>query len=470
MIKKIIFNILIIIIISANSLLSQNNNYNKEVFTLEDCIEYAIKNTPKYKIQEALNKNTEIEYKETYLKFIPQINGAIGLNTNFGRSINPETNTYDYITNLNNVYSISASTYLFNGLSKINNFKIAKLLKAIGNEESEIINKEINLNITKAYYNALYTLKLVNLHKEQLENSKNNFIANNKKFELGLISEVDKLNSKAIYASDEHNYLTSQNNYDKAILELKAIMFYPFDSTLNIDTVVNYNNDIIIDDYSNTNNINDINDINNINDKDNINDINSINNVVNKISNNMPQVKKAEQKVKIQQYKLKTAKLSSLPSIYIQGGYNTGYISNLKSDNNIPFWQQIKDLQGQYINLGIQIPIFNALSYYNNKNIETNKLEIEKNNYNEILYSIKQEVYSAFLDLQNAKKAYISATEKAEAQKMAHKFNTKKFNEGLISILEYRISNNEYLTSQAEALNLFLDLKLKQKVIELYEN
>ncbi|MDL2228613.1 TolC family protein, partial [Odoribacter sp. OttesenSCG-928-L07] len=113
------------ILLILSLLIITKASFSQEIFSLKDCMNYAIENSPKYKIQEAKNKNTDLDFRESYLNFIPSISASVSATTNFGRSIDPETNTYTNTTSFNNSYGIYGSYTIFNGFSTVNNYKIA---------------------------------------------------------------------------------------------------------------------------------------------------------------------------------------------------------------------------------------------------------------------------------------------------------------------------------------------------------
>ena len=63
--------------------------------TLHDCMEYAVSNSTKMRIQQAAIGDAQIDRRDAALKlFTPQISAQTYAYYNFGRSIDPQTNTY----------------------------------------------------------------------------------------------------------------------------------------------------------------------------------------------------------------------------------------------------------------------------------------------------------------------------------------------------------------------------------------
>ena len=75
---------------------------------------------------------------------------------NFGRSVDPETNTYKSTTSFQNGYSASGSITLFNGFEALNNLKISRTAAAMGLSREQQTRDEICLATMEAYYNVIY--------------------------------------------------------------------------------------------------------------------------------------------------------------------------------------------------------------------------------------------------------------------------------------------------------------------------
>ena len=74
----------------------------QETWDLERCMLYALENTPDIKKKIAENDNLSVESRNAIMDFLPEIEGGIGANVNFGRSKDPETNTSINYSHFNN--------------------------------------------------------------------------------------------------------------------------------------------------------------------------------------------------------------------------------------------------------------------------------------------------------------------------------------------------------------------------------
>ena len=93
----------------VTSNISHSERSEESVMTLHDCMTYAISNSTKIRIQQAAIGDAQIDRRDAALKlFTPQINAQTYAYYNFGRSIDPQTNTYFNTTSFHNNYGVSA--------------------------------------------------------------------------------------------------------------------------------------------------------------------------------------------------------------------------------------------------------------------------------------------------------------------------------------------------------------------------
>ena len=96
------------------------------------------------------------ERRDAILKtFTPSVSAGTYAYSNFGRAVDPETNTYTNTTSFNNGYSLSASITLFNGFSAINNIRISQTAVKMGISQEDKLRDELCLAVMEAYFGNL---------------------------------------------------------------------------------------------------------------------------------------------------------------------------------------------------------------------------------------------------------------------------------------------------------------------------
>ena len=100
--------------------------------TLDACMRYAVEHSPAVRRQDYANRNYRQDYIASVAALVPSVNGAVSASTSFGRSVDPETNTYTDVSNFDNSYSASGQMPLFAGLTGINTVRATKVMRLQG--------------------------------------------------------------------------------------------------------------------------------------------------------------------------------------------------------------------------------------------------------------------------------------------------------------------------------------------------
>lgn len=416
----------------------------KPAWTLHDCMIYAVENSPQMILQQAANDDRRIDRREAALGFIPKISASVSGSADFGRMVDPETNVYINSTVYSNAYGLSANMDIFNGFSAVNNLRIAKTAMLLGIEEEQIRKDEICLQVIQAYYNVLYYQGMKNLAEEQLEESRKTLRQAKVQAELGLKSEADVLQIESDMAKKEYNLTKTENTLEQSILTLKSAMYFPFDEELQIASIEPSALLGLAGPESNADSI------------------------VSSAPEHLPALKAEEFKVKNAEFDLKTAKWSLAPYIYAQGGYSTGYVYDVNGTNDT-FLAQMNAKQGQYVGIGISIPIFNKLSKFNNIARKRNALATAQANRDIKFQEVESEIRRAVQDMRGAAMEYASADKQVSAIDLSHKANTRKYEEGLMSVIELQTSSNSLLEAKANRLNCGLQYLLKERIVMYYK-
>ena len=88
--------------------------------------------------------------------------------------------------------------------------------------------------------------------------------------------------------------------------------------------------------------------------------------------------------------------------------------------------------------------------------------------YDSTLRQVESEVERAVQDRDGAGSALIQAERRESVQEEAWKLNVKKFEQGLISAIDFRKASDNLLNAKAERLNAMLKWRLKSSVVQYY--
>ncbi len=415
-----------------------------QMMNLNDCMRYAISHSTKVRIQQAEIDDAQLARRDAVLRaFSPSINASTAAYYNFGRSIDPQTNTYFNETSFHNNYGISAGITLFNGFEAVNNMKIAKTALAMGRSQEKQIEADICLAVMEAYYNVLYYSEIVEIFEVQVETGLVAVAKAEKQEEIGQKGHADVVQMKAELADYEYDLINARNQYNSHLLNLKDLMFWPMDDELVIDTAVADRETI------------------------DLTDTDEVENVSEYASSYNPDIIIAEGKLKNAMRELKTAKWQLLPSFDLYGGWSTSFFS-YNGRTATPFADQFRNNGGEYLQVSMSIPIFTGLSKHSAIRRQKNAVKVAQAEYDQALRDVDNEVRKAIQDRDGAGAAFMQAQRRADVQEEAYWLNTRKMEQGLVSVIEYQTAANNYLKSKADRLNSLCQYLIKQSVVRYY--
>lgn len=411
-----------------------------QLMTLHDCMEYAISNSTKIRIQQAAVGDAQLDRRDAALTlFTPQISAQTYAYYNFGRSIDPQTNTYFNTTSFHNNYSVSAGYDLFDGFRAVNNYKISKTGFLIAASQEKQVEADICLAVMEAYYNVVYYKRLCDVYEAQVAAAEQALSKAMKQEELGQKGHADVIQMKADLADRRYDLTNTYNMYRDQKMTLADLMFWPMDEELVIDTSMpTWQTEPV-----------------------------AAESVVDFALEYNPGIQMANWQELNAKRELNTAKWQLFPSVGLYAGWSTSYYTYQGSTTN-PFQDQFKNNGGEYIQLSVSIPIWSRLSKHSAISRKQHALDKATAELDQKRRDVESEVRRAIQDRDGAATAYQQAQSKAEVQAEAYSLNLKKLQQGLISPLEFQTANNNYLKAQADEMNSLFKYLIKQAVVRYY--
>ena len=433
-------NLFIKCVVTALALAETVSASGQTTMNLNDCMRYAISNSTKVRIQEAAIGDAQIARRDAALTlFTPQITAQTYAYYNFGRSIDPQTNTYFNTTSFHNNYGVSAGYDLFDGFKAVNNYKISKTGMLIADSQEKQVEADICLAVMEAYYNVVYYKRLCDVYEEQVASAEQALAKAKRQEELGQKGHADVIQMEADLADRQYDLTNTYNKYLDQKMTLSDLMFWPMDEELVIDTSMPVWQIEPVATES----------------------------VVDFALEHNPGVRIASWKQLNAKRELSTAKWQVLPSIGLYAGWNTSYYTYQGAATS-PFWNQFRNNGGEYVQLSLQIPIWNRLAKASAISKKRNALQKATAELDQKRRDVESEVRRAVQDRDGAATAYQQAQRKAEVQAEAYTLNLKKLEQGLISPLEFQTANNNFLKAQADEMNSLFKYLIKQAVVRYY--
>ena len=412
----------------------------QQIWSLEDCIDYALKNNISLKQSELnieLNKN---EYFQSKMELLPSVNISNSFNNNRGRYINPFTNEFDEEVSSSLNLSYNSNFSLFNGFKNINQIKKAanESLKSIYDLESA--QNDLISSIALSYLQILFNEELYQTSQSQLDLTKNQENRIKTLVEAGSMAQGELLNIQSQLALEEQQLIQAENQLNLSKLQLAQLLELDQYENLNVLKL-----DIKVPIFKIQNNINTDYAI---------------------ALNTQSSIKSSELQINSAIYDLKIAKANYLPNLSIGYRISTLYLDNV--NDMFTFNEQLENNQQSAIYLSLNIPIFNKWSVRNS--VAQSKIQIENSQLNaqQAKNQLRKNMEQAYADQLAAYKKY-QATQKAViAFKEAYTYINERYELGMVNSYEFNESKNKLITAESDELRAKYDLIFKVKLYEFY--
>ena len=465
--KSIIFTTILLF-----SLLGFSQENDVKSFTLQECITTAIENNLSLKSTKNAQKSSIINYQQSKMNLLPNINGNYNLGVNNGRSIDPFTNDFinQKLTFSNANLSLNAT--VFNGFRLLNSLKREKLNSKAATLEVEQEKQNLILSVTLAYLQVLNAKDVLNLNKQRLVATNKQLKIQKDLYDEGRENPADYTDLLGQKSSDETNILSSEIAFNNAKLNLATL--------LNLSTNVDVSSNgflFNLDKYQF-----------------------SSQEVFNDALKGLATFKASELRVESAIKGLSVARAQYIPEISLFGQLNTNYSSAAETfietgssiiqtddfvtinNQNIPVFTNQKSFNSQQINyldqldnnlnsvvgLSIRLPIFNGFRAKNNVALEKVNVEESLIALEQAQFEIKNAINQVHFDMEAAFARYQSLSKQVLAYKKSFEINQTRFNNGVSNFLAYITSKNNYENAKINVSISKYDYFLRVKVLEYY--
>lgn len=414
-------------------------------WTLQECINYGVERSLQMERQKLQNKNTQLNLRDAVLDLVPSV-GSISPNTafNYGRGIDPETNTYTNVQN-NTIggFGVGTGMTLFAGFSGVNRLRMAKISKLQGLEATENLANNIAMQVMDAFFTLVYAEEQISITDEQLGNSTLQLKKMQREYELGRRPKSDLFDMEAQQASNEYQLIQCRNNYENALLNLKHLMNYQEEGELEVDALA-LAGILPLQEQA---------------------DVKSI---CEHAMQELPEALISGYNVRMSKLSVYTARASLYPSISMNGGISFGYYSS-QSDQN--FWKQVSDKNriGKYVGVSMNIPIFSGLSRRSGLSRAKNNYQSAQIQHQQTEQSLYIEIQKALLDLNSQIQQFETAQKKENFSALAYNAGRKKYEQGLITIIELNTTSNNLLQAKYDLLKARLNYVMQKRMVDFYK-
>jgi len=434
--KRFLF--LLSILISQLTLAQEINSNSQKVWSLSDCILYAVENNIIIK-DAALNVDqATINYSRSKSSRLPNLFGSASQTFSNGNSIDPITSAYvtDQIYSTN--ASLNSSMTLFQGNQINNQIEQSELLHNQSLFLEEAARNDITVSILENYLQILFA-------KEGIAIAENNLTASEKEVErakarldAGSIALSDYTEAQSQAATNKYAIITAKNTYQQNIISLKQLLELDPNQDLEIEALDNVDFvNIELDKMA----------------------------IYNKALGILPEVNASILDVEVSEKDLEIAKGAYLPSLSLVSSLGSGYTSI--RDNT--FSDQFNVNFNQRVGLSLSIPIFNRNQ--TKAAVQTAQINIEKAQISQqsTVKEVYRKVETAYQNSISTQEQLVASEASKLAAEQTYKLAQKKYELGGLSTTDLVISQNTYTNAQQNYLQAKYLSVLYHQLLQFYQ-
>jgi outer membrane protein len=419
-------------------------------------------------------ENSSINLEQSKASVLPNLNAFAANYYNYGKTIDPFTNSFASEKVRSDRYGLQSNLTLFNGLQTYNSIQQNKLNLMASKYDAEKVISDISLYVASAYLQVLFALELQDIANQQILLTRSQVERTKKLVEAGSVAKGNLLTIESQAANEELAVVNAQNNLDNSYLNLAQLL--ELEDTKNFKivrpTISSFDqNELQV----------------------------GINSIYETALKNRPEIKSAELKLRSSRKGISIAKASLSPQLSMSGSYGSGYsglskrlvgdpifgieptgyytASNeavlgpvlLNSFEKTPFSKQINDNVNKSFGINLSIPIFNGFqaksSIAKAKIIASSaelKLELEQKN----LYKTIQQAYT---DAQASLKKLAASKKAVDALRESFKYSEQRFALGMLNSLDYNDSKIKLTKAESDFIQAKYDYVFKSNILNFYQ-
>ncbi|MEC4003185.1 TolC family protein [Flavobacterium sp. SUN052] len=446
--KKIKLILLFFMFLGINSF-GQNKKW-----TLQECVDYALKNNISIKQSELDAETTAISKKDALGAFLPSINANASHSWNIGLNQNITTGLLENQTTQFTSAGLNSNVTIYNGLEKQNKFRRANIAIVAAQYQLSKMKDDVSLNVANAYLQILFNKENLKVQNEQLTYDENQEKRSEELVKAGSVPRGDLLDIKATVAADKQKVIAAENNLFISKLSLAQLLqledFQTFD-------VADANYDA----------------------KSSPTMLQKPEDIVAKAKQDRVELKIAKANLELAEKDVKIAKgayqptLSGFYSFSSRVSYANRIIGvdgsgNPILGNPLPFFDQFSNNKGHSFGVQLNVPILNGFSARNAVARSKIALDRSKTNEQQAGLDLERNVYTAITNAKVALNSYEAAVAAFDARKEAFNYAKEKYAVGMMNSFDFNQSQTLYTNSQSEVLRTKYDYIFKVKIVEFY--
>lgn len=444
-------------------------------WSLQKCVTYATENSLAIKQSMAQIRNAELTLKQNQLSRLPNLNAGASGGYQFGRTIDPTTNSFALEGIGFNSYSLNTGIQVFGGGIIKQNILRSKYELEAGKLEAQATENDLGLQVAAAYLNVLLADEQLVIAKARLQQSQNQLNQIIRFIEVGARPINEKYDFEASLALDQQALIEAENFLIRSNLILRQFLLIPDGMPFEIEKPeIKVPEDIDVDGIS-------------------------ANELFVGAIDILPQIKAAEKRLQAASIGILQAKAGLFPTLSLFAslrsnfsnqardiiGYNAVKVKQNVFINNVPvaleveqnlptfakktYFDQITDNFGQSLGLQLNIPI------YNNKqariNIERAQLGVISNEVakEQARQRLRTDIEQTLTAVRASQRTLQASNLSLKASTAAFENAQKRYELGAINSLELNTARTNMERAKSDRIRARFQHLFNLKQVDFYQ-
>lgn len=420
------------------------------VWTLDDCVNYALEHSIDLQRQEHAIDRERLALQEGKWAFVPRLSASTSYTMSSGRVLDPTT--YEFVkTNYtgNSSASVSGDVTLFEGGKKIRALSRAKLSLKAAILKEESLKYNLRIQIAGAYMDVLCAREQERIANETVTLISTQLYRTRSLFEAGSVTETDVLQLQTQLTAAKKDVSSAEYAYRMARLVLCDLLewedidgFEVADSVRMVPETLDWDLEAVI--------------------------------------NNHPDIRSTELHKELADVDYRLARAAISPRLSLSAGFGTSYSDARQKvmaneDGTLkyeayPFFEQYADNGSAYVSVSLSVPILNGLSTRNGikrariavSETELDRLETRKR--------IRKTLLQAQMDCSLSKGQYEQSLEELDYAEEVFKQVDRKYNLGAVDYISWNTAVIDLAKARYSLAEAKYSYYLRAEILDYYRN
>lgn len=399
----------------------------------DECMAYAVAHNRNVRKATLSLDSYRANRVEAIGSFLPYVSANSSVQYNFGRGIDPETNTYTNVTTFANGFGVSASLPVFNGLSRIHALRAARVDVLMGKSALSRQEDEVALATLQAYVDVLYYKGTVAMAEEKQKEGELLLRQTRLLEEVGRKTPGDVAQMEAQAAETEVEVVRQRNRMETALMRLKETMNWPAEEELLTE-------DVVADYPAGTAEKRDF----------------------------LAEERLAYYQMETARLGLRRAKASLWPSVSVSGGWSTSFYKTLDVPSQSNWSNQMRNHRGEWVAANISFPLFGRMGTMMGIRRARNNYRYACESYEQKRSELELLRREAAMDAEAYRRETEGMMRKVAADSMAYALVRLQWAEGLSTAIDVTVTSANLLNSRARLLQARLLAEVKRRLVLYY--